>query len=542
MRNYLFLLFTACIFLLFSCKKDNAAGRLTMSGFASTVITGGDVVSIYGSGFDPDPTKNRVLFNGIAGEVATASPNRLQVITPLLANSGKITVTTHGQTVTSEQSYTIVCLLQGTYNDNFTLTPDKQYMLRGDVEFQSKLTIQPGTVIYGEKLSHGNLMAGDIDFEGTAEHPIVFTSDQPPGSRFPGDWGGVTIGTSRSGRNITNGIVKYVRVEYAENGLALAAIAGGTYQYLQASYCYNGITLSSSQDVRGYEDPAAPYGFVHHIIAFGCVRNDFVITKSSVAAQFGLGIKDPYFADTGPVGRERINSVFFYKGKANGIYSLYENIGGTLAISQLSNFTLVGYNPDARNILGIGATISRDAGSAVQADGSSDIVICNSLMAASWKSAVAVPWYHDNYDTTPSNNMIAFRNNFITGTSALSLPQQGGILGIIDAFTPYISFVDMQGDLSGLQLFSSLNDTTSMLSFSRSRDDLGIKDLVDYNRLHNPGVLPASGSKLLQSARFPPGSISDNPAFDKNVPYVGAFGTEDWTKSWSNFNPQQTRY
>lgn len=542
MRNYLFLPVIACIFLLFSCKKDNVGSRLTISGFGATVFTGGDVISIYGSGFDPDPEKNMVFFNGVAGEVATASPNRLQVIAPLLANSGKISVTTHGQTVVSAQAYTIVCLLQGTYNDNFMLTPDKQYLLRGVVTFKSKLTIQPGTVIYGEKISHGSLSASDIDFEGTPDHPIVFTSDQPPGSRYPGDWGGVQIGAWNLGNNVTNGIVKYVRVEYADIGLSLVAIVGGTYQYLQASYCYDGFVLSSTQTTNGTGTPPAPYGFLHHLIAYGCMRNDFIIMKSSVAVQFGLGIKDPIFANTARIGIELINPAFAYKTKANGIYSKTQDVSGTLAVSQLSNFTLVGYDPDARNMPGIGPTVTQEAGSAVQADGSSDIAVSNSVFAASWKSAVAVPWYNDNYDSFPGNNMIAFRNNYITGTSALNLPEQGGFLGIIDPVTPYVSFLDVRSDPSSLQLFASLNDTTPVLSFSRSRDDLGIKNLVDYNRLHNPDPLPAPGSKLLQSASFPPGTVSDNQDFDKSVRYAGAFGTEDWTKPWSNFNPQQTRY
>jgi len=33
----------------------------------------------------------------------------------------------------------------------------------------------------------------------------------------------------------------------------------------------------------------------------------------------------------------------------------------------------------------------------------------------------------------------------------------------------------------------------------------------------------------------------DDPFFD-HVSYRGAFGTQDWTSGWANFNPQTTTY
>src|SRR6202000_552929 len=128
-------------------------------------------------------------------------------------------VRTHGQTATSDQSFLIVNVLQGTYIDNLTLTADKKYLLRGDVVFNSKLIIEAGTVIYGEKLTHGSLSCGNLDFQGTADKPIVFTSDQAPGRRQPGDWGGITAfigpGYLKPIPPPPSGIIEYVRIEYA---------------------------------------------------------------------------------------------------------------------------------------------------------------------------------------------------------------------------------------------------------------------------------------------------------------------------------------
>ncbi|MFM7736024.1 MAG: dockerin type I repeat-containing protein, partial [Alphaproteobacteria bacterium] len=62
------------------------------------------------------------------------------------------------------------------------------------------LTIQPGTTIKGKK-SPSNPPPSAIVFRrdskinavGTAAAPIVFTSDQSPGARAPGDWGGIVL-------------------------------------------------------------------------------------------------------------------------------------------------------------------------------------------------------------------------------------------------------------------------------------------------------------------------------------------------------------
>src|ERR1700754_1230119 len=246
----LFKLLLLPLLMLAACKKESSYQNLSITGMSSMAFASGDAISIYGSGFDTIPDNNTITFDGVAGEVATSSPNRLQVIVPVLTGSGRITVKTHGQTATSLQSYTLVNVLQGTYTNNLTLTPDKKYLLRGDVAFKgAKLIIQGGTVIYGEKLTRGSLTCTDIDFQGTAAKPIVFTSDQAPGSRAPGDWTGITTQSGgtlpNTGAPIPVGIMEYVRVEYAGyssnpavhgQALKLFTDPGSIMRYIQVSY------------------------------------------------------------------------------------------------------------------------------------------------------------------------------------------------------------------------------------------------------------------------------------------------------------------
>ena len=94
-----------------------------------------------------------------------------------------------------------VCVLSGTIIEDMTLTSDVAWLLRGGVFVgddtnETVLTIEPGTVIYGETSTDGMLVVrrgSKLMAEGTAEAPIVFTSSKAPGSRARGDWGGLIL-------------------------------------------------------------------------------------------------------------------------------------------------------------------------------------------------------------------------------------------------------------------------------------------------------------------------------------------------------------
>jgi len=126
---------------------------------------------------------------------------------------------------------------------NTTWTRNNVYILNGYryVKDGATLSIEPGTVIRGDKASKGTLIiarTGKIFANGTAAEPIVFTSNEPVGSRTYGDWGGVVIlgnavinvpgGTAQieggllgpdavyGGTNDddSSGVLRYVRIEF----------------------------------------------------------------------------------------------------------------------------------------------------------------------------------------------------------------------------------------------------------------------------------------------------------------------------------------
>lgn len=135
------------------------------------------------------------------------------------------------------------------------------YILKGWVYIAdgAELTIEPGTVIKGDKDTKAALIAergGKLIAQGSETQPIVFTSEQAAGSRRPGDWGGIIIcGKARTNAteqqieggprtkhggnddNDNSGVLSYVRIEFAGypfatdqeiNGLTLGSVGKQT--------------------------------------------------------------------------------------------------------------------------------------------------------------------------------------------------------------------------------------------------------------------------------------------------------------------------
>ena len=164
-----------------------------------------------------------------------------------------------------------VRVISGRFTSDIRLTNDAYWVLRGAVFIAepARIFIDAGTRIVGETATRGTLVierGAQIVAEGTAAAPIVFTSDQPVGSRGRGDWGGLII-NGRAPVNLpggvglgegdtgiyggddpddNSGILRYVRVEFAGiefspdnelNGIAFQGVGRGTtVDYVQVSF------------------------------------------------------------------------------------------------------------------------------------------------------------------------------------------------------------------------------------------------------------------------------------------------------------------
>lgn len=91
-----------------------------------------------------------------------------------------------------------ICVVTGRLTTNQTFDPGSYWVLRGAVfvEEGATLTVDAGTEVFGEYATNGALIVargGKLEANGTADEPVVFTSDQPVGQRGRGDWGGLII-------------------------------------------------------------------------------------------------------------------------------------------------------------------------------------------------------------------------------------------------------------------------------------------------------------------------------------------------------------
>lgn len=132
------------------------------------------------------------------------------------------------------------------------------------VKNNATLTIAPGTIIRGDKLTQATLIitrGAKMIADGTASNPIVFTSNEAVSARNEGDWGGIVmLGLAKNNQpggvaNIegivpttdtqfggnfdtdNSGIVRYVRIEFAGialepnkevNGITFGSVGSGT--------------------------------------------------------------------------------------------------------------------------------------------------------------------------------------------------------------------------------------------------------------------------------------------------------------------------
>jgi len=220
--------------------------------------------------------------------------------------------------------------ITGSITNNTTWTAGNVYLLQGQIYIKNgaTLTIEPGTIIMGDKLTLGSglfiTQGSRLVAEGTVANPIVFTSNQAPGSRLAGDWGGIILmgrasnnqpggianiegiapspdtqygGGTSPDDNDDSGILRYVRIEFPGyvyqtdkeiNGLTLGAVGNGTQiDHIQVSF--------SNDDA--YEWFGGTVN-AHHLVSYRNLDDDFDTDNGfSGKVQFGLIVRDPNIAD-----------------------------------------------------------------------------------------------------------------------------------------------------------------------------------------------------------------------------------------------------
>ncbi len=158
-----------------------------------------------------------------------------------------------------------LCILVGDYTDSeYQMTADWDYLLDGGVFFgddsaQTVLTIDPGVTVYGSGANEGLLVirrGSRIEgAAGSADAPIVFTTDQLEGARTRGGWGGLILNGRAPINNCSDGVAENLPCEAeGEGGSGLyggddPTDGSGTLRYVRVEF--GGTEINSEDEVNG---------------------------------------------------------------------------------------------------------------------------------------------------------------------------------------------------------------------------------------------------------------------------------------------------
>jgi hypothetical protein len=217
-------------------------------------------------------------------------------------------------TVTSEGPR--VATLSGDITADRTLFADTVYTLQGYVKVTdgATLTIEAGTRIEGDVATPGSslwiLRGAQIDAEGTAEAPIVFTSSNAEGSRAPGDWGGVII--------VGNGIINRTGVIFTEGPVEEAEDYGGgtdnadnsgTLRYARIEFAGYDVSGGANTELNALSSYAVGSGTTYEYIeALAGLDDSFEFWGGAVDSRYLVSYEsgdDHFDTSEGHVGRHQ---------------------------------------------------------------------------------------------------------------------------------------------------------------------------------------------------------------------------------------------
>ncbi|RYD58175.1 MAG: T9SS type A sorting domain-containing protein [Sphingobacteriales bacterium] len=504
-----------------------------------------------------------------------------------------------------------VVTVKGEITSNQTWSPGQVYKLEGWVYVTDgvTLTINPGTIIKGDKNSKAALIVergAKIMAQGTVEKPIVFTSNQPQGTRSNGDWGGVIIcgkapvnWTAGEGQieggvrskyggtdaNDNSGVLSYARIEFAGiafapnneiNSLTLGGVGSGTkIDHVQISY-------AGDDGIEWFGGTVN----TKHMVTVRTWDDDFdTDNQYNGKNQFMFVLRDPNIADVS--GSKAFEGDSYLAGTIDGKTN---NNNATKAV--FSNCTVVGplisststaYNP----LYVAGAHLRR---------GSAQSILNSVFMG--WPCGLLIDEPGTAFGSTIANindNTLQFRNNVIAGTPTMNTPN-------------YKDVVFVRGDNARNNTPTTANNSDSavwagnvgpitwfksganMITSYAQPQNLLLQNAYD---LSNPNPLPNSASPISYNSRTLPSYMTNggtvdpfsngrvypfnpskpintdtsglfanynaptllpdftntraNDGFFEKVNYIGAFaGTQttadNWMQGWTNWTPNNTNY
>lgn len=413
---------------------------------------------------------------------------------------------------------------------NTTLSATTIYRLEGCIHVRPgiSLTIPAGTIILMQKLSTAGLVIDTGAYliaQGTVARPIVFTSDQLPAYRNPGDGSGLIINglatnNAASGNSTppwvcssyaggkndldSSGIIKFVRVEFAKT--VLSSLGSRTIlENIQVSYSPgNGIEFLGGT------------ARAKRLISLNAKENDFVFSMGSrakVQAALGLRFDPAAYAPASP-----FSNGILIKNNDNIAVS-YTGIPATRPI--LDKITLLG--PSYCSTTSPGSNflnaflLQHNAKAGIYNSISSSWPVGLKLEDASTLSNATSTPPSLHFEANTLDNHTTYYNNTPSWPAATCAPS---------------SYNWINGIGSCAQQFNE---------FSPGSLGYDASVCADFCNNKIPSFL-MSGSQTGDTYYTGNGELQSDPFFSTSS-FRGAFDqTTDWTKQWTEFCPQHSVY
>ena len=427
------------------------------------------------------------------------------------------------------------------------------YTLKGWVYVAdgAELTIEPGTVIKGHKLTKSALIVepgGKLYAQGTSSEPIVFTSGEDKGSRKPGDWGGLIVcGKARNNQGTiqieggprtkhggnddsdNSGVISYVRVEFAGypfesdkeiNAVTFGSVGSGTQvDHVQVSY-----TNDDSYEWFG--------GAVNckYLIAYKGWDDEFDTDNGfSGKVQFGLSVRDPRVAD---------------KSMSNGFES--DNCADGASVDPytsctFSNMTFIGPKAVASDFSNsvdyiTGGSVYPNNGSglglfqaAMQIRRGSRLNCFNSI-ATGYPIGIIIDGEKGDTPASAQNGLLAVQNVWMSNMDCLGSDKNKLFS---DVYYNWQTGAEESGKQSNSRTWFLAQSGNQ---YTESADSWQLADAAGVGA----AFMPQAGSPLLSAASFSDSRLA--AGFDR-VSYIGAFAAGDsWLDGWTEFDPQNADY
>lgn len=417
-----------------------------------------------------------------------------------------------------------------------TWTSNNIYILSGWVYVKAgaTLTIQPGTIIKGDFASQGALIIerdAKLIADGTAEQPIVFTSQKSVGQRSYGDWGGliicgrggvnqpanVSLGTQQGEAVIeggvgsiygggptpndddSSGVLRYVRIEFPGiafqpnseiNGLTCGGVGRKTViEHVQVSY--------SGDDAFEFFGGAVNCKW---LIAYRSWDDEFDTDFGYHGKiQFGVVLRDPAIADqSGSNGFESDND-----GSGTG--------NTPITAPVFSNISIFG--PYCFN-----STIASNYKRALHLRRNTRTSTFNSVFVG-YPTGLLIE--SSSTQTNATNGDLRFKNCRIV--------QMNDSLAATTAANPN----ETNGAFNIYNFFNTAGFSNQLINTAASL-------MVNNLNLTAPDLTLNAASPLMTGASFTDAFVND-PFFTPTT-YIGAFGASDWTDCWAEWDCQNQAY